>query len=226
MLLTRRDWRGVENLPVSGGIVVVTNHISHADPFVVAHFLHDSGRVPRFLAKEVLFRLFFAGQVLRGARQIPVYRETVDATKAYSAAVSAVLAGECVVIYPEATLTRDPALWPMTGKTGAARVALETGAPVVPVGQWGAQEIVAPYARKVRLLPRRTLHVWAGPPIDLDDLRDRPVDAALLEEATERIMAAVTAVVEHIRGERAPAVRFDPRLHDLPLTGDPERRPA
>ena len=50
--------------------------------------------------------------------------------------------GECVVVYPEGTLTRDPDLWPMTGKSGAARIALETGCPVIPVGQWGAQELL------------------------------------------------------------------------------------
>ena len=48
-------------------------------------------------------------------------------------------AGECVVVYPEGTITRDPRPWPMTGKSGAARIALETGCPVIPVGQWGAQ---------------------------------------------------------------------------------------
>ena len=57
----------------------------------------------------------------------------------YDAAVAAVRKGECVVVYPEGTLTRDPAQWPMTGKSGAARIALETGCPVIPVGQWGPQ---------------------------------------------------------------------------------------
>ena len=58
--------------------------------------------------------------------------------------------GECVVVYPEGTLTRDPDLWPMTGKSGAARIALETGCPVIPVGQWGAQELLPPYAKQAR----------------------------------------------------------------------------
>ena len=79
----------------------------------------------------------------------------------------------------------------MVGKTGAARVALETGAPVVPVAQWGPQEILPPYGKRPHLFPRKTMHVWAGPPVDLDDVRGRPVDAALLHEVTERIMAAV-----------------------------------
>jgi 1-acyl-sn-glycerol-3-phosphate acyltransferase len=224
MLLTRRDWRGTEHLP-DGGAVVVVNHVSHFDPLAFAHFLYDSGRLPRFLAKDAVFRVFFVGRVLRGAGQIPVFRETGEAARAYSAAVDAVHRGELVAIYPEATITRDPGLWPMMGKTGAARVALETGAPVIPVAQWGPQDLLAPYAKRPRLFPRKTMHVWAGPPVDLSDVAGRPVDAALLREVTERIMAAITALLEQIRGESAPAVRFDPRHSGLPRTGDPRRDP-
>jgi 1-acyl-sn-glycerol-3-phosphate acyltransferase len=222
MLLTRRDWRGVEHIP-DGGAVVVVNHISHFDPIAFAHFLYDSGRLPRFLGKEAVFRVPFVGTVLRGAKQIPVFRESGEAVRAYSAAVAAVRAGELVAIYPEATITREPDLWPMVGKTGAARVALETGAPIIPVAQWGPQEVLAPYAKRPRLFPRRTMHVWAGPPIDLSDVAGRPVDAAVLHEVTERIMAAITGLLEEIRGEQAPAVRFDPRQAGLPRTGDPRR---
>jgi 1-acyl-sn-glycerol-3-phosphate acyltransferase len=223
MTLTKRDWHGAENLPATGGVIVVTNHVSHADPIVFAHFLFDNGRLPRFLAKEGLFRVFFVGQVLRGAKQIPVYRETADASRAFSAAVEAVRGGECVAFYPEATLTRDPDQWPMVGKTGAARVALETGAPVIPIAQWGPQELLAPYAKKPDLFPRKTMHLRAGPPVDLSDLEGRPIDGPLLREVTERLMAAITALLEEIRGERAPATRFDLRSTELPRTGDPNR---
>jgi 1-acyl-sn-glycerol-3-phosphate acyltransferase len=223
MALTKRDWRGTENLPETGGVIVVTNHVSHVDPLTFAHFLFDNGRLPRYLAKEVLFRLFFVGQVLRGAKQIPVYRESADASRAYSAAVDAVRAGECVAIYPEATLTRDPARWPMVGKTGAARVALETGAPVIPIAQWGPQELLPPYAKRPRLLPRKTMHLRAGPPVDLSDLAGRQIDGPLLREVTERLMAAITSLLEEIRGEQAPVTRFDPRSAGLPRTGDPNR---
>jgi 1-acyl-sn-glycerol-3-phosphate acyltransferase len=223
MVLTRRDWRGAENLPRSGGIVVVTNHVSHADPLAFSHFLYDNGRLPRFLAKEALFRVFFVGQVLRGAKQIPVYRETTDAESAYRAAVAAVESGECVAFYPEATLTRDPDGWPMVGKTGAARVALETGAPVVPIAQWGPQELLAPYTKRPHLFPIKTMHVSCGPPVDLAEFQGRPIDGGLLKAVTERIMAAITELLEELRGEPAPAVRFDVRGTTLPRTGDPTR---
>ncbi len=129
MLLTKRDWRGVEHLPRTGGCVVATNHVSEFDPVPFAHFIYDNGRLPRFLGKAEVFKVPVVGRIIHSAGQIPVYRKTTDAAKAFSAAVAAVQKGECVVVYPEGTLTRDPDLWPMVGKTGAARIALTTGCP-------------------------------------------------------------------------------------------------
>jgi 1-acyl-sn-glycerol-3-phosphate acyltransferase len=220
LLLTKRDWRGWEHFPASGGFVVAPNHVSHVDPLAFAHFLFDSGHPPFFLGKEAVFRVPVVGAILRGAQQIPVFRNTGRAADAFRAAVEAVEAGKCVGVYPEGTLTRDPALWPMVGKTGAARIALTTGCPVIPVAQWGPQEILAPYAKRPHLFPRKTMHVLAGPPVDLSDLHDRPLDAAVLHEATARIMSAITALLEELRGEPAPAERFDSRKHGLPETGN------
>jgi 1-acyl-sn-glycerol-3-phosphate acyltransferase len=218
LALTRRDWRGTEHLRAAirpdgtqEGIVVCPNHISWFDPLECAHFLYDSGRPPRFLGKESVFEVPIAGRIIAGAGQIPVYRETADAASSVREAIAAVERGECVVVYPEGTITRDPGLWPMTGKTGAARIALTTGAPIIPVAQWGAQDVIAPYTSELRLLPRKTMHVVAGPPVDLDDLRGKGMDAVVLAEATARVMAAVTGLLEEIRGETAPEERFDLR---------------
>ena len=223
LAFTRRDWRGGAYLPADRGFLAVTNHISHADPFTFAHFLHDHGHPPRFLAKEDVFRVPVGGRILSGTGQIPVYRETADAGKALVAAVDAVRRGECVVIYPEATLTRDPDLWPMTGKTGAARIALMTGCPVIPVAQWGAQEILAPYSKRLRLLPRHTSQVYAGPAVDLSGFTGCPLDVPTLRDATETIMTAITVLLEGIRGEKAPGHRWDPRDHAQPRIGNPRR---
>jgi 1-acyl-sn-glycerol-3-phosphate acyltransferase len=220
MLLTKRDWRGAENLPRSGGFVVAPNHLSHLDPLVFGHFMYDNGWAPFFLGKEEVFRVPVVGAILRGARQIPVYRNTGQAADAFRAAVAAIHAGKCVGVYPEGTLTRDPELWPMVGKTGAARIALATKCPVIPVAQWGPQTILAPYSKRPRLFPRKTMHVSAGPPVDLTDLYDKPLTGAVLRQATDRIMAALTAQLEQIRGEQAPIERFDPRKHGLPQTGN------
>jgi 1-acyl-sn-glycerol-3-phosphate acyltransferase len=125
--------------------------------------------------------------------------------------VAAVRSGELVVVYPEGTITRDPDLWPMVGKSGAARIALETRAPVIPIGQWGAQEVLAPYARKPDLFPRKKIEMKVGDPVDLSDLYDQERTPEVVRQATERIIATLTGLVEDVRGEKAPAERFDPR---------------
>jgi len=210
--LTDRSWSGQEHLPRSGGVVVVANHISNFDPLALGQFLAYSGRWPHFLTKASLFSVPVVGAIIRAAEQIPVERSSRAAAGALTAAIAAVERGHVVVIYPEGTITLDPNLWPMAGRTGAARVALRTGCPVVPVGQWGAQEVM--YGKHIgwpRFRPRPTLALRAGPAVPLDDLRAQPVSAATLTEATDRILTAITTLVAELRGEPAPAVRVDPR---------------
>lgn len=211
MMFTKRDWQGTENLNTDdGGIIVAANHISWFDPLVISHALWDNDRPPRFLAKESVFRVPIAGTIITSAGQIPVYRETREAVAAVRDAVTAVNAGECVVVYPEGTITKDPNLWPMAGKTGAARIALATGRPVIPMAQWGATEVIRPYKKELRLIPRKTMHVRFGEPVDLSDLAGRPLDQATLEIATTRILDGMTRLLADIRGEQPPAERFRP----------------
>jgi len=223
MVLTRRRWRGQEHLP-AGGFVLAANHISHTDPLLFAHFVHDAGYAPRYLAKASVLDLPVVGRLLRASGQIPVYRESGTAAQAYRNAVRAVGAGRSVIVYPEGTLTRDPGLWPMVGKTGAARIALESGCSVVPAAQWGAHELLAPYGRWPRFYPRPVNQVLVGPPVDLADLRGRPMTTDVMAEATERIMAAIADLLGELRGEPPPPVRFDPRQGGLPVIGNPARR--
>ncbi|MET9875495.1 lysophospholipid acyltransferase family protein [Actinacidiphila glaucinigra] len=213
VVLFKRDWRGMEHIPGQGGFITAVNHNSYLDPLSYAHFQYNTGRVPRFLAKAPLFKPAFVGAILRGTGQIPVYRESTDAANAFRAAVDAINSGECVAFYPEGTLTRDPEMWPMVGKTGVARVALMTKAPVIPVAQWGANEVMPPYAteKKLRLFPRRTLRVVAGPPVDLSAFYGQEANAEVLKDATDTIMAAVSELLGELRGQTPPAERFDPR---------------
>ncbi|MFF3291097.1 lysophospholipid acyltransferase family protein [Streptomyces sp. NPDC003023] len=213
LLLFKRDWRGMEHIPAEGGFITAINHNSYLDMFSYGHFQYNTGRVPRFLAKAALFKAPVIGVLLRGTRQIPVYRESSNAVGAFRAAVDAVERGECVAFYPEGTLTRDPGMWPMTAKTGVARAALQTRAPVIPVAQWGANLAMPPYAKenKVRFFPRKTLQVQAGPPVDLSRFYEMDPTPDVLKEATEAIMAAVTQQLEQLRGEKAPEKPFDLR---------------
>ncbi len=202
--LTRRDWHGADNLPATGGCVIAANHISHADPFAVAHFLYDNGRPPYFLGKASLFELPLVGRWLSACEQVPVHRGDGRAAEAFQAAVEAVEQGKCIVVMPESTITKDPLGWPMAGKTGAARIALKVGVPVLPLGQWGAQELLSPQGR-FRPWARPRMRMRLGPPVALDDLRAKPMDATTLRAATGRIMGDITAQVAQLRGEPAPA---------------------
>ena len=208
-LLWRRTGTGGEHLP-PGGVVLAANHLSVLDPVVVAHhLLLDLDRAPRFLVKSELFRgRGLVARVLCGAGQIPVDRDTPDAAKALDAAVDALARGETVVIYPEGTVTRDPAHWPMAARTGVARLALESGAPVLPLAQWGAQDA---WGVARRPLPRRTASFRIGPPVDLSAYTGRPLTTEVLREATDAVMDALTEQVAVLRGEPAPLTRLDPR---------------
>ena len=209
--MTRPDWHGGENLPTDRGFIAAGNHMTNVDPLTFAHYLYDHACAPKILAKSSLFTVPVLGPILRATGQIPVYRNTAQAGDSLRAAVDAIAAGECVAVFPEGTLTRDPDLWPMVGKTGVARLALTTRAPVIPIAQWGPQDLLGQYKKVLKPFPRKKVTVVAGPPVDLDDLYGRPLDTATLREATERVMAAITVLLERVRGGSAPAVPFDMR---------------
>jgi 1-acyl-sn-glycerol-3-phosphate acyltransferase len=212
LLLTKRDWRGQDRVPRTGGVIIAANHLSWLDPFALSHFVYDVGRLPRFMAKESLFRARFVGRVMRGADQIPVRRGQRDASAALSNAVQALDNGEAVMIYPEGTITRDPELWPMQAKTGVARLALLSGAPIVPIAQWGAQEILPYNSRRVRLFPRHTVHERAAAPLYPDRLPpgEQPSREAL-DALTAEVMLRIRNELADIRGEPAPSGIWDPR---------------
>ena len=115
-----------------------------------------------------------------------------------------------MIVYPEGTVTRDPEGWPMTGRSGAVRLALETGVPLVPVGQWGTQQIL-PYKGKPSPLPRKRLRMAVGEPVDLSALGGRKPSRDDLKAGTDRMMDAITDLVAELRGEQPPAGRWDLR---------------
>jgi 1-acyl-sn-glycerol-3-phosphate acyltransferase len=210
LVLTRRDWQFPTRIPATGGVLVVANHISNADPGGLGWFvLSGAGRVPRFMGKASLWKVPVLRAFLRGGRMIPVHRGSEDAAGALTHALEALRRGECVVIYPEGTVTKDPEMWPMRARTGVARLALATGVPVVPVGQWGMHRFLG--ADGLHLFRRPRTHLVAGPPVDLSRYAGVTPDAAVLREVTELIMSRVTALVSELRGEPAPPTAFDPR---------------
>ncbi|HSN43317.1 MAG TPA: lysophospholipid acyltransferase family protein [Propionibacteriaceae bacterium] len=211
-MLTKRDWRHVENIPQTGGVLFVANHVSNVDPIAMGEFLIYSGRWPHFLGKVDLFRIPLLGSLAKTCGQIPVDRFSAHASDALIAAEEAVADGLAVVIYPEGTITGDPLGWPMVPRTGAARLALATRCPVIPIGQWGANAIMP--GREVgfpRLLPRKTISMLVGDPIDLSDLYSDEPSRRDVAVASERIMDAITDLVAELRQETPPDTRWDLR---------------
>ncbi len=212
--------RNPEKLPATGAFILAPNHHSNIDPIVIGAAVWRLGRAPRFLAKSSLFRVPVVGGLLRSTGQIPVERGGMQrGAIPLDAAKRLVGEGQGVIVYPEGSLTRDPNLWPMRGKTGAARLALELGIPVVPVAHWGTQDLMPIYSKKIHLAPRAHIEIAIGDPVDLAPWAGRATDPVALQEATARIMAAITALLEELRGQGAPTDRWDPAKHGQSETG-------
>jgi len=206
------DWIHLERLPRRGPFVLAANHYSELDVLYMVELIWRIGRLPRFLAKASIWKIPVVGRIMTDSQQIKVEREGSGAGS-IRAAEQIIADGSAVVVYPEGTLTREPDLWPMRGKTGAARIALEAGVPVIPVAHWGIQGIMPRYGKIKLFGRRRPVSVLVGEPVDLDQWRGKPLDQKTLTEATEAIMAAITVLLEELRGEQAPAERYDPVKH-------------
>jgi 1-acyl-sn-glycerol-3-phosphate acyltransferase len=205
-MLFRIRWHHLERItpPTDGGVIIAINHISHIDTVLMARFVWQSGRIPRFMVKSGVFTKPGLGQIMRGAKQIPVYRGTTDAANSLRDAVTALERGEAIVIYPEGTISKDPAEWPMQAKTGIARlVLLSPETPVVPVGQWGAQS-----QKGIGRFKRRTAEASVGEPLDLSKYDGADPTSATLREITDTIMSAIRVEVATLRGEPAPSEFF------------------
>jgi 1-acyl-sn-glycerol-3-phosphate acyltransferase len=211
LAVSKYDMRHVERIP-KGAFVFAPNHYSNIDPLISAYVLWKNRRIPRFLVKASLFKVPVFGAILRLTGQIPVQR-TGGGRGSLAAAGKLADDGVAVVIYPEGTLTRDPNLWPMRGKTGAVRAALDHDIPLIPMAHWGAQKILPRYSKRLSLFPRKQITALIGEPVDLGPWKGKPVDTVVLTEATEALMKAVTALLEQLRDEKAPLERWDPSEH-------------
>lgn len=220
-LLAKVRIRDSHKLPQTGAYVLAPNHHSEIDPITVAVAVWRMKRAPRFMAKESLFRVPVLGAALRATGMVPVQRGTsARAAKAtVDAATDLVRHERGVIVYPEGTLTRDPGLWPMRGKTGAVRLALAAGIPLIPLAHWGEQQILPRYGKLRLWPPRRRVDVIVGDPIDLSDLVGREHEQAALVEGTRRLMDAIAALLGELRGETPPAERWNPAAHKQNETG-------
>ncbi|WP_189172061.1 lysophospholipid acyltransferase family protein [Pilimelia anulata] len=189
---------------VSGPVLLAANHVGPADPVVLVAAAARLGLAPRIMATGGVFRAPVLGWLMRRSGHVRVDRRSAAVRESLAAAGVVLASGASVLVYPEGRIGLDPGLWPERGKTGAARLALAAGVPVVPVAQWGAHEVL-PYGVPRRLLRtvgravwrRPVLRVHVGEPVDLSGCvaGDRG-DAA---RATELIVEAIARELVPLR---------------------------
>jgi 1-acyl-sn-glycerol-3-phosphate acyltransferase len=188
----------------NGPLILAGNHIATFDPVCFAAVSRMRGISPRMMATGGLFRTPIVGSLMYAAGHIPVDRGQNTVARAVPDAIEAVRAHSVVFIYPEGRIGLDPAMWPERAKTGLARLALATSAPVVPVAIWGSHEVIAYHGWPVMIRTlvssiwrRPTVRVHFGDPVDLSDLRERAVGHA--QRASDRIIDALTADLARLR---------------------------
>ncbi len=220
-LLYRLNVTGKENLPKGTGYVLASNHVTTVDAMAVAFMMFfNLGRAPHFLAKEGLFKTPIVGPVLLACGQIPVFRSGRGNSDPMESAYKVLRAGHVIGIFPEGSLTREPNQWPMRARTGAIRLALETGVPIVPMGQWGTEVVMDTYSSKIFPKPWHKVNMIIGKPIDLSKYHGKKVSVEEMVALSDEVMVEITKIVEQLRGEKAPAKRFVPSEHGLPEHGN------
>lgn len=177
---------GAEHVPRSGPGVIATNHVGYLDFTFVGYGVRERGRLLRFLAKKEIFDHPVAGPLMKGMRHIPVDRfgRAVDALRAAEAALER---GELVAMFPEGTISRS--FVPAAGKSGAARMALDTGAPLIPGSVWGSQRLLTK-GRSPNLQRNVIITVDFGPPVAYQPGEDAGVVTSRLMEAVNGLVAA------------------------------------
>ena len=198
----------VRRLP-DGPVIVISNHTSYVDGLLLAIVCRRLGRSARMLATAGVFKAPLIGTVARRIGFIPVNRGAANASDALGPAAQALAAGELVAIFPEGRLTRDPDRWPEKAKTGAVRLALRTGAPIVPVALEGTYRVVgrrkfvSSLLKNVILRPKVATAV--GEAIDVRALLDGPETPDEIRRVTDTVWSRLIDLVEQLRGEQAPA---------------------
>ncbi|UWZ49707.1 1-acyl-sn-glycerol-3-phosphate acyltransferase [Dactylosporangium matsuzakiense] len=212
-----------------GPVILAVNHIGPFDPVAVTAACRVARVAPRLMATGGLFKAPVVGAVMRASGHIRINRRQANVADAVDDVTRALAAGSHVLGYPEGRITLDPGMWPERGKTGLARVALATGAPVVAVAQWGAHEVAAwggfgPTVRALaRALVRRpVVRVHFGRVVDLGGIEPGAPGAA--QRATDRIIDAITAELRELRADEPRLPRYIDPVR--PLTVQRRHRPS
>jgi len=201
-----------------GPLILAANHVSPADPAVVAAACSRVGLAPRFMATGGVFTAPVFGAVMRWSGHIRVDRHTARVAQALPAAAAALKANSTVLVYPEGRIGLDPWMWPERGKTGVARMAAMSGAPVVPVAQWNTHRVL-PYGAPRGLLKSMALALWRRPVVYVRF--GNPVDlSGMTGTAAAQAVRATRLIVEGIDRTLLPLRSGEP---EIPLHVDTTR---
>ena len=208
----------------TGGVILAANHVSYVDPMTLGLYVLERRPVPKFLAKSSLFETSADQADLHRRQPDPgLSRHRGRRRMRCRAAVEAVNDGECLLIYPEGTATRDPDCWPMKARTGVARLALDDRRAGHPGRAVGSAEPVALQGEAApHRSPRKRVQILAGEPVDLSAYLGKPIDAELLHEVTDLDHGARSPTCWSSSAvAQPPAVTYDPQARPH----DPRRRP-
>ncbi|HUJ65351.1 MAG TPA: 1-acyl-sn-glycerol-3-phosphate acyltransferase, partial [Acidimicrobiales bacterium] len=188
----RFDIRGTEHIPRRGPAIVAANHRSYFDPIAYALAVFQAGRNPRGLAKKELFDAPLVGSVARATGAICVDRKR-SGRQAFEAAEQALRDGEVLVVTPQGTIPRGEDFFDaqLRGRSGAARLAAATGAPVIPVGVWGSERVWPRSARLpnvANVLRPPTVRVRVGPQVEGLTGYDFKVDTELIMDTISHLL--------------------------------------
>jgi 1-acyl-sn-glycerol-3-phosphate acyltransferase len=196
-----------------GPLILAGNHIANCDPLIVTAATARRRIAPRMMATGGLFRAPVVGPLMTKAGHIPVDRGRETVVNAVPDAASALRAGSVVFIYPEGRIGLDPAMWPERPKTGLARLALHSGATVVPVAMWGSHAVIAYHGRNAMIRTiissiwrRPVVRVHFGPPVDLSELSEGALGHA--QQASDRVMDALIASLAPLRADEPRLPKF------------------
>lgn len=210
----RLEARNVEAIPARGPAIVAFNHIAYLDALAAMWVIDKAKRRARFLAKAELWEDARLRWLLDGTRQIPVRRGTPAAPAALEAAVSALRAGEVVAVFPEGSASSALDLRTRSAKSGAARLGLATGVPLIPAAIWGTQNVWPKDMRK-NWRPRQRIIVSVGEPLTYEG---NPGSVDDFEALGKRLVAEIEALAAELR----PLI-LDRRRSSDPPAGDPHR---
>jgi 1-acyl-sn-glycerol-3-phosphate acyltransferase len=206
-----------------GPLILAANHVSPVDPLMLMAACSRAGIAPRFMATAGLFQAPVAGSIMRACGQLRVDRHTAQVAEALPAAAAALREGSVVLVYPEGRIGLDPWMWPERGKTGVARMAALSGAPVVPVAQWDTHRVM-PYAAPAGLArsllrtiwQRPVVHVRFGEPVDLSGLTGTAGAQAM--RATDRIVEGIAQTLAPLRPDEPELPRHVDRTRPPDLS--------